>query len=1403
MINRRESESTQRERLLLSWRPVIPAKTNMKIVSLTKVVFLCLLAVPLVAPAQTVIFKDAFTASQLSTLNGTSTPGGTPSASSTSYDVASTKTGTCSITAGSPGYLRMKLGGNTTAGYVELQALFAGTPVQLVNVGDSINLTVSFTNSAGTLLAGGNGSVIDVGLYNSGGTAPVAGALNSGGLGSATTYVSGNCQNWQGYVAQINYNGQSSSVYTRPMQIGASPNNGVQDLLFSGAGTGLYKFPTGTQIGSTLTSAATLTSGAKYTLSFTALLSAPGTITIINNLYTGGDTSGTLISAQTNTTSGGTTYTNYANLYDGLAIGIANKGTGMNPQMDISQITVSTNYYFSPTVTGLTNQTVVAGNNLTLSPAVTGNPTPAYQWYFSTDGGVTSNAIAGATGALLTLTNVQYSQNNYEYSLVATNSLGANSATMTLAVIVTPSITGLNNQAALVGDTVTISPTVSGVPAPALQWQTNGVNVADGPDANGSIIAGSTTSTLNITNVQLADGVTYSLVASNSAGIVTNSMNLTVATTYILPVITGPTNITVIQGNNGTFNASAAAVPLPTLQWLDQTQTPIPGATNNALTLTNVQYSQNGYTYYIVASNSVGSVTNGAILTVIVPPVITSQPTSLVVTNTQSASFTVVATGVPAPAYQWYKDGSPISSATNVTATSATFTIASAAPGDMSANYSCVITNQAGATNTVSVSLIVNSIMSAVAFAPANGQTGVSYDTPLYLTFSQPPVLRTNGTIKIFNVTNSSTPVDTINLAQNSTLGVQAHSLFSGDSQTFYYYPVIVTGSTAAIYPHSGVMTSNQTYYVTIDNGAFADTNGAYFAGIAATNVWQFSTKAGGPANPTNLVVAQDYSGDFVTVQGAVDSVPVGNTTPRMINIRNGTYTEIVDISGKHNLLLRGQSRAGTIIGYANNSTINASTHSRMAFKVNANDIALDNLTVTNSTAQDFSQAEALMVESGAARLIVNNCSVDSYQDTILANISTSKAYFNDSLVQGDVDFIWGGGNLFFTNCEIRYLIRAANSAALGPNPSPNASTDISSNGFSFVNCAFTTLPGANPNDTIGRTRSITNGNTALINCFISTNIGGWASDALPVGNFRNWYYGCTNDLGASVTLSNGIALSGGDPNVLLAGSAIAWLYGWQPQLSPNIVANPANVAASTGQRVSFAVTATGIPDPTYQWFQAGTNLPAATNATLLIPAAQAGNGGNYYVVVSNGSGSVTSSVANLAYSVVVPVAGPNFTMGAVMGLPATVQIVGGKYSPTDANNNPLTITSVAGATNGTVATGGTNVTYTATNGTGDAFTYTVSDGFGGTASATVTVVISSNVQGYNQLSAVSLGDGTDVLTFAGIPTYFYALDLATNLTPPINWMPQATNPAANNGLLIFTNVSAAPQSFYRTRYVP
>jgi hypothetical protein len=77
-----------------------------------------------------------------------------------------------------------------------------------------------------------------------------------------------------------------------------------------------------------------------------------------------------------------------------------------------------------------------------------------------------------------------------------------------------------------------------------------------------------------------------------------------------------------------------------------------------------------------------------------------------------------------------------------------------------------------------------------------------------------------------------------------------------------------------------------------------------------------------------------------------------------------------------------------------------------------------------------------------------------------------------------------------------------------------------------------------------------------------------------------------------------------------------------------------------------------------------------------------------------------------------------------------------------------------------------------------------------------------------NQLTMATMNPGTNVITYLSAPGMNYALDLATNLTPPINWLPQATNAASSvnattAGYLTFTNANHSPMSFYRTRSVP
>ena len=161
-----------------------------------------------------------------------------------------------------------------------------------------------------------------------------------------------------------------------------------------------------------------------------------------------------------------------------------------------------------------------------------------------------------------------------------------------------------------------------------------------------------------------------------------------------------------------------------------------------------------------------------------------------------------------------------------------------------------------------------------------------------------------------------------------------------------------------------------------------------------------------------------------------------------------------------------------------------------------------------------------------------------------------------------------------------------------------------------------------------------------------------------------------------------------------------------------------------------------------------------------------------------------------------------NFNLGVAVG--GTVTVAVGKHASDADVGDVLTITALSTPANGTASiVGGTNITYVSTNSAaGDSFTYTVSDGL---ASATATVTVSTySPEGFNRLSPLSvINPGTVAFTYLGIPGYNYALDWATNLTPPINWMAVVTNTAAGNGSLNYTNTSTEPVNFFRTRYVP
>jgi hypothetical protein len=179
------------------------------------------------------------------------------------------------------------------------------------------------------------------------------------------------------------------------------------------------------------------------------------------------------------------------------------------------------------------------------------------------------------------------------------------------------------------------------------------------------------------------------------------------------PTITGqPANATVCSGNNASFTVTATG----TYQWQVSTVavpafTNIGGATAATLTLTGVTPAMSGNQYRCVVTGQCGSTnSNAATLTVNVAPAVTTNPTSQAVCSGSAVSFTAAGTGTPAPTFQWQVSTLAVPAFTNIGgATSATYTIASAALADNGNQYRCVLTNSCGSVNTTAATLTVNS----------------------------------------------------------------------------------------------------------------------------------------------------------------------------------------------------------------------------------------------------------------------------------------------------------------------------------------------------------------------------------------------------------------------------------------------------------------------------------------------------------------------------------------------------------------------------------------------------------------------------------------------------------------------------------------------------------------------
>ena len=384
--------------------------------------------------------------------------------------------------------------------------------------------------------------------------------------------------------------------------------------------------------------------------------------------------------------------------------GGGDSGSVTAPPVDTPPAPAATATATAPSIsTQPEKNSVVAGKTVTFSVVAGGIAPLSYQW--KKNGAV----IPGATSNPYTTPETTIADDGAEFSVVVSNNAGTvTSAVATLTVTsapVAPSITGQPfAKPVTAGQTATFTVEATGTAPLRYQWKKGGTN-----------IDGATGSSYTTPATLLTDsGTEYSVEVSNEAGTASSSVGILTVTTK--PAITTqPAAKTVTVGQTASFTVEATGTPTLRYQW-KKNGTTIDGATGSSYTTPATTDADIGTaTYSVEVSNEQGTATSSVgILTVTKGPGITTEPVSRAVDPGATATFSVDATGTPAPTFQWQKNGANIPGAT-----SNTYTTPATTASDNGAVFKVVVTNSAGTATSKEAVLSVN-VPASITSGPAN-----------------------------------------------------------------------------------------------------------------------------------------------------------------------------------------------------------------------------------------------------------------------------------------------------------------------------------------------------------------------------------------------------------------------------------------------------------------------------------------------------------------------------------------------------------------------------------------------------------------------------------------------------------------------------------------------------------
>ncbi len=605
-------------------------------------------------------------------------------------------------------------------------------------------------------------------------------------------------------------------------------------------------------------------------------------------------------------------------------------------------------------------------------------------------------------------------------------------------------------------------------------------------------------------------------------------------------------------------------------------------------------------------------------------------------------------------------------------------------------------------------------------------------------------------------------------------------------------------GGTGTFNLNGGTLTTTHVLHEGTTGTSFFNFNGGTLKASGSRNA-PWDSFFGG--NPNYLADGRSFTAAYVQAGGAIiDTAGFDNYFGQALltgtNITDGGLTKNgngqLEIGGANTFTGPVVVNGGTLYANAGSGPNNRSFSFASSITVNSN--ATLRATGNSLFGWDGSQAKPITVNAGGTATAENG-------DQNIGLVTLA----GGTLASVNPDGFWGSWH--FGRASVKNLLVTSNSTASAGHVAFTAGATIEVASGKTLN--FTGFIGDGGGD--GPTTVIKEGAGTLLLAGANTYTGnttinagtlalsGSGSLATPKIILAN---GAKYDvsglstafaLGSGQTMTNisGTGLVAG--NINLASGALALNYtNGTPSLS---LTNGTLTFAGNAVTVNVAGS---LPHGIYKLIS--TNSGGLVSVTL--PSSVTVNG------IGTASGSLSLSNGELYLTVNHPPVAGNVSYVRNAGINLLrITISNLLTNVTDADSDTITLVSVGTSSNGIIPTvSGGLIGYYNTNNVADQFSYTITDGFGGTNTGVVSIVVSNAATGQITGQFTSFTGGVANLTFHGIPNYSYITERSTNLT---DWVDVVTNSAGINGVISVTdsfgNLGGVPpaSAYYRLKWQP